>query len=95
MKYKKTTNAEKNADQLNQIVDETIQAFADEKFNIAVEGLKELAHLYKSAKVDRGTFGTMCKYIEDEAVKKHGSEFLRVKITQALRDSAKNKIVFM
>jgi hypothetical protein len=97
MKYKKTDNLEKNADQVNKILDETVKAFTDENMQEGIEGLRELAHLYKTAGAPKKSFLELCQYIENTAVERSGNEFLRQRMSIALREAfkAKSKIVLV
>lgn len=76
----------------NKIIDEAINALADENFDLCAEGLEELAHLMKSAGVNQAGFKDMVAHVGSQAARNHPDpRFLDEKLKIAVQDRAKKR----
>jgi hypothetical protein len=76
----------------NKEIDEVIEYFVNGQYDIGVDGVMEIADLWKSAGLELAGFLDLMKYIEKEVVKKTGYQSSRVHIKTAL-EKRKNRII--
>jgi|GEM_PF-2329570 hypothetical protein len=75
---------------VNKTIDEAIVELVKGDYKQAKLAIEELAHLYKSAGQTKETFIELCTYVENEAVKRTGNEFIRTRFGLSMRDRAAN-----
>ena len=70
---------------INQLIDDAINALADDKADQGIDCLMELAELWKTADLSPEAFANVCRHIEDQAVARTDAVFIRQKIVMAIR----------
>ena len=78
----------------DKLIDDVIKCIANDEYEHASAGLRELAFWCKSAKMHRQGFINFCQYIEREAMKTNPNpEFIRYKLKEALKPTEPRIIV--
>ena len=67
-------------DQIDKLIQDAINALADDNINTGAEALKELAVLWAKAGIPQSSFDDMRKYIVESAKKKTSALFIDEKL---------------
>ncbi len=76
---------------INHMIDDCIDQLADDRVEMGVEGIYELAIIWKTSGATAQSFCEICQYMEDEAAKIAGTELVKYKIGEALRTIREKK----
>ena len=79
------------SDDINNMIDSCIEQLSDDRVDVGVEGMYELAVLFKSSGCTSRAFVDMCGYIEQQAAERSDSGFVHMKISQALKKVREDK----
>jgi len=76
---------------INLLIDNCIRDLAGDSIHDGVDGLYELAGLFKSAGYTSQEWGNVCQYIEEEAAAISDEVFINMKINAALKMARERK----
>ena len=93
MRNKRAKRLRKKENLVNKTIDEAVKELSIENFKQARQAIAELADMYKTAGSTAQDFANLCKYIEDEAVKKSGDPLLSTKFGSFMRDLSNRQII--
>ena len=73
-----------SVNKVDRLIQDCIEQLSDDRVELGVEALYELAGYWKSAGATRESFAEICQYIEREAAELSDSDFVKMKIGNAL-----------
>ena len=82
---------------IDDLVEDCINDLSDERVDLGVEALYELASAWKTVGLDKESWLKMCQHIEKQATLKSEETFVQIKIQNALIKirEQKNGIILM
>jgi hypothetical protein len=92
-KARKSGKVEDIATAINKLQDEIIRCYKRGDFKMGVEGVRELAEIWKSSGSTQQSFWEICMWMENEAVEATGDELIRTHIRSEMQQSKKIQIL--